>query len=269
MPTPFVVNEETAKQAVELEERERIYELHREHQAEREQDVGRLELDPRVRRLQMTPELSSIGDHSHNATQVDIVVKSMDSSFIADSNKAKEVSAAPTSSFDPAPPASSKAISLSSTLPQPSVQSTLQLPPTSLSSTLHPPASKLHPQFSTTFPSSSQLVLLASPSSPAPTSALLSLFLVLSLLITIGRTDFTNVSSTQVLLVGLLMFQADLKISRPVLMASLITSQVIDLLWIWLYYADLSLPEASVQGWAFWLSVSCFAVKCGLLRHLI
>jgi hypothetical protein len=279
-PVSFIVEDYTDHPVVELDEERCIEELYKELQAEREQatdnDIGRLELNHRVSLYQGTPDLSSIGEHNHNATQVDIVVKSVDNSFIADSNKAKDASIAPTSSFDPAPPTSfaiyppsSRPTSLSSTLPQPSTQSTRQQTlPTSLSSTLHPPASKLSPPSSMTFPSFSHLVPPAS-SPPALTSPILPLFLVLSLLITIGRTDFINVSSTQVLLVSLLMFQADLKISQPVLMIAIITSQVIDLVWIWLFNSDPSLPEASVQGWAFWLSVSCFVVKCGLLKHFV
>mmetsp|Transcript_32639 Transcript_32639/g.56728 ORF Transcript_32639/g.56728 Transcript_32639/m.56728 type:complete len:569 (-) Transcript_32639:1331-3037(-) len=95
---------------------------------------------------------------------------------------------------------------------------------------------------------------------------MLMLILLLGLLSTVWRTDFFTLT-----LAAALLYQKDLnlEISKELQAASIVTSQVMDLLWLlFCSNADYS-PNASVKDASFWLSLCCFGVKLLLLKSVI
>jgi hypothetical protein len=97
-------------------------------------------------------------------------------------------------------------------------------------------------------------------------NAVVVLILVASLFSTFTRTDFLNVRTTQLSLVGALLVKAELSLTPSVISAVLIVSQVLDLVWLAFVYGDTGLPDGGLRPFVFWASVAGFVGKCVLLK---
>jgi hypothetical protein len=100
---------------------------------------------------------------------------------------------------------------------------------------------------------------------PLPLGLLLFV-LVAGLLSSFARTDFLNVRPTQFSLATLLLMKPEFSVPQSAIVAGLVVSQVMDLLWLGFWSNEGEMLDRGVRAFAFWVTVGGFIGKCLLLK---
>lgn len=119
---------------------------------------------------------------------------------------------------------------------------------------------------STLFPNyqvSSTSTLTGEPSLPL---GLLLFLLAMVLLSAFSRPDFLNVSCSQLTLIALFLAKTEIKLSASVLIASLVLSQIVDLIWLGFFSSEGNNLDHRVRVFVYWTVMAGFVGKCVLLK---
>jgi hypothetical protein len=96
--------------------------------------------------------------------------------------------------------------------------------------------------------------------------ALLLFVLVTGLLSSFARTDFLNVRAIQFTLATVLLLKPEFSLPQSAIVAWLVVSQVMDLLWLGFWSNEGEMLDRGVRAFVFWVTLGGFVGKCLLLK---